>query len=125
MSVSLVINFGENLRNDPAAKFWVFFSSLPTASNNYGYTNAILVKDINSVEMTGLVNGQLSKTYIFDYDNNSQGGRIPGTPINITVVGLGLSTSQYIKANATFNGSASTFVSLISLVERNYSNPSA
>lgn len=125
MSSSLVINFGEYLRNDPSAKYWVFFSSLPNASNNYGHTNAILVKDINSIEMSGLVDGSLTKTYTFDYDNNSQGGRTPGTPVNITVVGIGLTTSQYVKASATFDGSPFTLVSLISLIERNYSNPTA
>lgn len=124
----IVINFGEYLRADPAAKYWVFFSSLPNASNNYGHTNAILVQDINSleeygiVEMTGLVNGRLSVTHSFDYTNNSQGGRIPGTPVNITVVGIGLSTSQYVKSTATITGvSPGTLVSLVPLIEHNYS----
>jgi len=123
MSTTLVINFGDNLKNDTSAKYWVFFSTLPNPSNNYGHTNAILVQDINSVEMTGLVNGQSTKSFVFDYSNNSQGGRTPGTPINITVIGIGLATSQYVKATATLDGSASTYVSLVSLIERNYSNP--
>ena len=123
MSTTLVINFGDNLKNDTTAKYWVFFSTLPNPSNNYGHTNAILVQDINSVEMTGLVSGQSTKSFVFDYSNNSQGGRTPGTPINITVIGIGLATSQYIKATATLDGSASTYVSLVSLIERNYGNP--
>ena len=125
MSTTLVINFGDNLKNDPDAKYWVFFSSLPNTSNNYGHTNAILVQDINSAEMTGLVAGQSTKSFVFDYSNNSQGGRTPGTPVNITVIGIGLNTSQYVKATARFDGSPSTFVSLISLIERNYHNPAA
>jgi hypothetical protein len=121
----LIINFGENLRNDPDAKFWVFFSSLPNPSNNYGHTNAILVQDFDLVEMTGLVNGLSNKIYIFDYDNNSQGGRIPGTPVNITIVGIGLTTSQYVKATATLDGTPLTSVSLVSLIEKNYDNSTA
>ena len=52
-------------------------------------------------------------------------GIIYTRPVNITVIGIGLNTSQYVKATARFDGSASTFVSLISLIERNYYNPSA
>jgi hypothetical protein len=121
----IIINFGENLRNDPDAKYWVFFSSLPNASNNYGHTNAILVQDFDLVEMTGLVNGLVNKIYIFDYDHNSQGGRIPSTPVNITVVGIGLATSQYVKATATLDGTPLTSVSLVSLIEKNYDNSTA
>jgi hypothetical protein len=121
----IIINFGDNLRNDPDAKFWVFFSSLPNPSNNYGRTNAVLVQDFDLVEMTGLVNGLANKIYIFDYDSNSQGGRIPGSPVNITVVGIGLATSQYVKATATLDGTPLTSVSLVSLIEKNYDNSTA
>ena len=122
MSTSLVINFGDNLRNDASAKFWVFFTTLPNSTNNFGRTNAILVKDINSVDMTGLVAGASSITYTFDYDNNSQGGRTPNTPVAITVVGLGLETSQYVKATTTITNTPFNSVSLVSLLERNYLN---
>ena len=122
MSTSLIINFGDNLRNDASAKFWVFFTTLPNSTNNFGRTNAILVKDINSVDMTGLVAGASSITYTFDYDNNSQGGRTPNTPVAITVVGLGLETSQYVKATTTITNTPFNSVSLVSLLERNYLN---
>lgn len=122
MSTSLVINFGDNLRNDASAKFWVFFTTLPNSTNNFGRTNAILVKDINSVDMTGLVAGASSITYTFDYGNNSQGGRTPNTPAAITVVGLGLETSQYVKATTTITNTPFNSVSLVSLLERNYLN---
>ena len=122
MSTSLIINFGDNLRNDTSAKFWVFFTTLPNSTNNFGRTNAILVKDINSVDMTGLVAGASSITYTFDYDNNSQGGRTPNTPVAITVVGLGLETSQYVKATTTITNTPFNSVSLVSLLERNYLN---
>lgn len=122
MSTSLVINFGDNLRNDTSAKFWVFFTTLPNSTNNFGRTNAVLVKDINSVDMTGLVAGASSITYTFDYDNNSQGGRTPNTPVAITVVGLGLETSQYVKATTTITNTPFNSVSLVSLLERNYLN---
>ena len=122
MSNTLTITFGDNLRNDASAKFWVFFTTLPNSTNNFGRTNAILVKDINSTDMTGLISGASSITYTFDYGNNSQGGRTPNTPVAITVVGLGLETSQYIKATTTITNSPFNSVSLVSLLERNYLN---
>ena len=122
MSNTLTITFGDNLRNDASAKFWVFFTTLPNSTNNFGRTNAVLVKDINSVDMTGLVAGASSITYTFDYDNNSQGGRTPNTPVAITVVGLGLETSQYVKATTTITNTPFNSVSLVSLLERNYLN---
>jgi hypothetical protein len=124
---TIAINFGEYLVTDPAAKYWVFFSSLPNPSNNYGRTNAILVQDIESleefgiIEMAGLVNGRLNVVHVFDYDNNSQGGRIPGTPVDITIVGIGLATSQYVKATATIGNEPFTIVSLVPLIENTYS----
>jgi hypothetical protein len=122
MTNTLVINFGDNLKNDTSAKFWVFFTSLPNPINNFGHTNAILVKDNTSADMTGLVAGASSISYTFDYTNNSQGGRTPNTPVAITVVGLGLETSQYIKATTTITNYPFNSVSLVSLLERNYLN---
>jgi hypothetical protein len=122
MSTSLIINFGDILKSDTAAKFWVFFTTLPNSINNFGHTDAILVKDINSTDMTGLIAGASSITYTFDYGNNSQGGRTPNTPVAITVVGLGLETSQYVKATTTITNTPFNSVSLVSLLERNYLN---
>jgi hypothetical protein len=122
MTTTLVINFGDILKSDTAAKFWVFFTTLPNSVNNFGRTGAILVKDINSNDMTGLIAGASSITYTFDYSNNSQGGRTPNTPVAITVVGLGLETSQYIKATTTITNTPFNSVSLVSLLERNYLN---
>ena len=122
MTTTLVINFGDILKSDTAAKFWVFFTTLPNSVNNFGRTGAILVKDINSTDMTGLISGASSITYTFDYSNNSQGGRTPNTPVAITVVGLGLETSQYVKATTTITNTPFNSVSLVSLLERNYLN---
>ena len=122
MTTTLVINFGDILKSDTAAKFWVFFTTLPNSVNNFGRTGAILVKDINSNDMTGLIAGASSITYTFDYSNNSQGGRTPNTPVAITVVGLGLETSQYVKATTTITNTPFNSVSLVSLLERNYLN---
>jgi hypothetical protein len=48
----LTLNFGDNLKNDTAAKYWVFFTNDDSGSNqgyDYGTANAILVNKNGSV----------------------------------------------------------------------------
>jgi len=119
---TLTINFGDNLINDAAAKYWVYYTSLPGAGNDFGEAGAVIVKDRNNADMTGLINGESSIELTFDYDNNIQGGRTPGTNADITVVAIGLTTGQYVKAVGTIERSTSNIISLIAALERNYSN---
>jgi hypothetical protein len=119
---SLTINFGANLVADASAKYWVYFSTLPGAGNDYGESGALIVDDNAGADMAGNVTGA-SITKSFNYDGNAQGGRTPGTDADITVVGLGLATGQYVKATATIARSVSNSVSLVAPLERNYANP--
>jgi hypothetical protein len=119
---TITINFGDNLKNDASAKYWLFFSTLPGANNDFGESGAVLVKDNSTVDVTGDVSAASSVTWSFDYDNNTQGGRTSGTNADVTAVGLGLSTGQYVKATATIARSKANSVSLVAALERNYSN---
>lgn len=121
---ALTVNFGTNLQDDQYAKYWVFFSN--AAGNVYGTTNAIIVQDNDDLNMTGNVNPSwpTKRTLVshsFDYDNNVQGGRTGGTPADVTVVGIGLSTGQYVSATGTIARSTTNAVSLVAALERNYS----
>lgn len=120
---ALTINFGDNLKNDASAKYWVYFTSLPGAGNDYGESGAIIVDDSSSADMAGNVSGASSVTKSFNYDSNSQGGRTPGTDAAITVIGIGLITGQFVKATGTIARSTSNTVSLVAALERNYANP--
>lgn len=120
---TLTINFGDNLVNDPNAKYWAFFSTLPGVGNDYGEVGAVLVKNKDSVDMTGTVSGASSISWTFDYDNNVQGGRTPAADAAVTVVSLGLSTGQYVKATGVIARSKANSVTLTSSLERNYFNP--
>jgi hypothetical protein len=74
--------------------------------------------------MSGTVGGASSLSFSFDYDGNSQRGTASkGTDAPITVVAIGLSTGQYVKATGTIARSTSNLVSLVSSLERNYQNP--
>jgi hypothetical protein len=121
---ALTVNFGDNLQNDQYSKYWVFFEN--AGGNLFGSTNAIIVQDKDSVDMTGVVNPawptkRASASHSFNYDSNIQGGRTAGTDAAIVAVGIGLSTGQYVKSSGTIARSTANSVSLISALERNYS----
>lgn len=120
---TLTISFGANLIADADAKYWVFFTTLPGAGNDYGESGAVVVDDNLGVDMAGNVSGLSSVTLTFDYDNNVQGGRTQATDADVTVVGIGLSTGQYVSATTTIARSTSNTVSLVAALERNYQNP--
>jgi hypothetical protein len=90
--------------------------------NPFGSASAILVDDFSASDMVGAAN-VASVTRTFDYDNNTQGGRAAGAAANITAVGIGLATGQYVKATGTIARSTANSISLVAALERNYSNP--
>lgn len=117
----LTLQFGDNLKNDANAVYRVFFTSVPDGA--YGTANAITVNDDTSTAMAGSVGGASSIARTFAYDTNVQGSRTAGTDAPVTVVAIGLSTGQYVKATGTIQRSAANTVSLVAALERNYSNP--
>lgn len=119
---SLTLNFGANLVADASAKYWVFFSTLPGAGNDFGEAGALLVDDNSGADMTGNVSGNSSLQFSFNYDGNTQGGRTAGTDANITVVAIGLATGQYVRATGTIARSTANSVSLVAPLERTYAN---
>jgi hypothetical protein len=120
---ALTINFGDNLKNDASAKYWVYFTTLPGAGNDFGEASAVIVDDNASADMSGNVSGASSVQHSFNYDGNVQGGRTAGTDADITVVGIGLATGQYVRATGTIGRSTANSISLVAALERNYQNP--
>lgn len=111
------LQFNPNLVNDPAAIYRVFFS------DNYGTSGALLVNDRDGHPVAGTVGGSGAIQFSYDYDGNGQGGRLPGTDAQITVVAIGLATGQYVSATGTIGRSTQNSVSLVAPLERNYANP--
>ena len=124
---NLKLEFGTNLVNDSDAVFRVFFTNDDSGDNSgrdFGTSNAIIVNNFDGVGIATTVGGVTSATFTFDYDNNAQRGTSSkGTNAPITVVGLGLSTGQYVAANGIIERSTTNVVSLVSPLERNYLNP--
>ena len=70
------------------------------------------------------VSGNTSVQHTFDYDGNLQRGTgSSGVDAPITVVALGLSTGQFVKATGTIARSTTNSISLVAPLERNYNNP--
>lgn len=115
------INFGDNLKNDGSAKYWIYFTTLPGAGNDFGESGALIVDDNDGADITGLISGASTIQKTFNYDNNVQGGRTAGTNASITAVGIGLNTGQYVRATGTIERSTANSISLVAALERNYS----
>jgi len=111
------LNFNVNLQNDPESVYRMFFSS------GFGTPSATLVNDNSGTPISGDVSGAPFVGFDFDYDNNSQGGRTPGTDAPITVVAIGEDGAQYVLAEGVITRAVGQSVSLVAPLERNYSNP--
>lgn len=108
------INFNDNLQADTAAKYWMFFA------DGFGTTSAILVNDADGVPIAGDILGAAFKNFSFDYDGNTQGGRLAGTDASVVVVGLGLDRAQYVSVEGTISREVGLVFTLVSALERNY-----
>ena len=124
---SLTLNFNDVLQNDTAGIYRVFFTNDDAGSNlgrDFATSGAIIVQNASSTPMSGTIGGNASISFTYDYDGNIQrGAGSAGTDAPITVVAQGLSNAQYVKATGTIARSTANSISLVSSLERNYSNP--
>ena len=115
------LSFNQNLVSDPSAKYWMFFTTLPGAGNDFGESGALLVQNSAGVDITGSISSA-SIPFSFAYDSNVQGGRTSGTDAAVTVVAIGANTAQYVSTTATIARSTGQNISLVAALERNYQN---
>lgn len=120
---SLTLQFGANLTSDSNAKYWVYFTELPGAANNFGESGAVVLNDNSGIPMSGSISGSASIVKSFNYDGNVQGGRSAATVASITAVAIGLNSGQYVRASGSVERSTSNTLSLVAALERNYQNP--
>jgi hypothetical protein len=84
--------------------------------------DALLVDNNSGADITGTI-GASSVGFDFDYDNNVQGGRTSATDAKVTIRAIGLETAQFIETTGTITRATGLSFSLVSSLERNYSNP--
>lgn len=114
------INFNDNLVNDGAGIYKMFFTDLGSGQA-FGTTNAILVDNNSGADIEGNIVGP-SVAFDFDYDNNVQGGRTGGADESVTVVAIGLNTGQYVSTVYTITRDNANNITLVAALERNYQN---
>lgn len=130
--VSVIINFNTNLAADPDAVFYAYYK---TGTADYGTVNAVQVVKTSPVQdvgtdVTNNVPDEATEgagstyTFQYDYDGDTTNGRTGGTETDIVVVGIGLDTGQYVKAEGTISAAGGT-VSLVAPLERNFLDPVA
>ena len=123
-SSSVTLSFNNNLVNDAAAKYWVFFTNDDIGDNtgrDYGTVNAMLVNDKNGNPVTGLISAASTVNFEYDYDGNVQrGGTSSGVDAPVTIVSIGLNTAQFVITTGTISRSKGINISLVSALERNY-----
>lgn len=115
----------------------IIITGLPTAYNG-SYTVSTVPdtthftyantggEESETADLNGVVTkavGASSVTFSFAYDTNLQrGAGSDGEDAPITVVGIGLSTAQFVVATGTILRSLANVVSLVAALERNYKN---
>jgi hypothetical protein len=113
------IQHNTNLVSDTGpAVVRMFFDTTP--SGNFGSKDAVLVNDASDSPISYNVSGA-SKSFTFDYDNNTQGGRSAGTNADIVIVAIGLDKAQYVLFEGTITRTTGLTFNLVSALERNYS----
>lgn len=84
--------------------------------------DAIIVDNDAGVDIASTVDAT-SVSFDFDYDGNVQGGRTAGTDAAVVIRAIGLETAQFVEAAATITRSTGQSFSVVSSLERNYTNP--
>ena len=113
-SASGIISFNANLVNDGAAEYWMYYTS------TFGTASPVQVLDYDDNAITGTVSGS-SVEFTYDYDADTDGGGA-GNDKSVTVVAIGLNNAQYVLAEGTIFRTKQNGISLVSSLERNYSN---
>jgi hypothetical protein len=118
------IIFNDNLQNDIAAKYFVFYTNDDAGANagsDFGTANAILIEDNSGDPLTSTVSGLPFVAFDYDYDGNDQRGvGSEGTDAPFTAVALGLITAQYVVTTGTIVRSTANVINFVAALERNF-----
>ena len=116
------VTSGTEVELDTAAGTTVSGASLEIFGGDWGERGALIVDDNDAADIAGAVSSpSISRTY--DFDGNTQGGRVPPAVPAVTAVAIGLETGQYVRATGTIARSTANAIALVAPLERNYENP--
>ena len=107
---------GETVSNESAG------ASISLDKNPIDSPDAILVDDNSGSDISGIIGGS-SVPFDYDYDNNTQGGRTPGTDADIVIRALGEDTAAFVEVFGTITRATGLLFSVVAPLERNFTNP--
>ncbi|MCC6824005.1 MAG: hypothetical protein IT579_25095, partial [Verrucomicrobia subdivision 3 bacterium] len=113
------LNFNAALTSGGTGYYRMYFTTLPGAGNDYGEAGAVTVNDKDGNPITGTISGG-AISFTFDYSNNSQGGRTPGTDAGVTVVAGNAGSAKPVVATGTIGQSKSISITLTAETDRAY-----
>lgn len=113
------LNFNAALTSGGTGYYRMYFTTLPGASNDYGESGAVTVNDKDGNPITGVISAG-SIAFTFDYSNNAQGGRTPGTDADVTVVAGNAGSAKPVVATGTINQSKGISITLTAETDRGY-----
>lgn len=106
--------------NSPSA---LLVDSAGTAVENSGGVTSLLATPPLYQGAEKTVNATDEVVFTYAYDGNTQKDRVSGEDVVINVRAIGLESGQWVQQSATIAEVNNNPVSVISAVERNYSNP--
>lgn len=113
------INSNSVLTAGGTGYFRMYFATLPGAGNDYGESGAVTVNDKDGNPITGTISGA-SMSFTFDYSNNNQGGRTPGTDADVVVVAGNAGSAKPVVALGTITQSKAISITLTAEQDRGY-----
>lgn len=110
----LVVTSGSN-----AGYYWIASNTADTITITTAFeaTDAAMSWVIRNKNTSGEIG------WDFDYTNNVQGGRTGDSDAPVTIIGLGLNNAQYVRTTGTIQKATGQNFSLVSALERNFSDP--
>jgi hypothetical protein len=118
----IALAFNSVMQIDADTEYWLYYLDGVDAGDEYGTATSILVENNAGSPITGLVSGSGTILTDYDYDNNNQGNRTPGTDANVVLKAIGLGGAQSVKALGVITRSSANSLSFVASVERNYAN---
>jgi hypothetical protein len=83
--------------------------------------DAIIVQDDGLSDVSGFASADFN--FSFDYSNNAQGGRTPGSDADVQCRAIGQATAQYTQSSVATISTTAITIPVTSQIERNFLNP--
>jgi hypothetical protein len=110
------LNFNTNLTANTSGYYRLYYKDL-TGNNDYGFINAITVKNSAGANITGTITSS-GISFDYDYTNDSTGGRTPGTDVAVVLVAGNPGYAKPVVSEGTITQSKTIVISAVAESDR-------